>query len=321
MHTKVLKKVAFLATAGALLAGCSALEDFRARVSDEAAPQAVALPPPEARPREAPISPNHFILATPGASVIGEPQIVFTKEENTFSDLARAYGLGYDELVEANPDVDPWLPGEGTRVIHDDRYIEKRILVEANDYLHILAAMYKQMSKSVANNKNFIPPQQTEQINQARYKLISVLENRLDQILERIFSLLGLKYPPRDISSVYQNLRSNKPDLRINAVEFLDNLLEPNLKKYIIPIVETSMVDTVINRTLEQLGLRVPGEFESLVMLLNGEDSELQIVTLDLIARLRDPRYVTNLGNMMNKPDPRVKEMVKYALRNLGMMG
>jgi L,D-transpeptidase ErfK/SrfK len=123
MHTKVLKKVAFLATAGALLAGCSALEDFRARVSDEAAPQAVALPPPEARPREAPISPNHFILATPGASVIGEPQIVFTKEENTFSDLARAYGLGYDELVEANPDVDPWLPGEGTRVILPTQYV------------------------------------------------------------------------------------------------------------------------------------------------------------------------------------------------------
>lgn len=118
----VLRRFAVLAAA-ALLGGCAAFEDLTAPVADDGAPPVAALPPPEERPREAPISPNHFVLASPDVFVIGEPQIVFTKAENTFSDLARAYGLGYDELVEANPDVDPWLPGEGTRVILPTQYV------------------------------------------------------------------------------------------------------------------------------------------------------------------------------------------------------
>jgi L,D-transpeptidase ErfK/SrfK len=64
-----------------------------------------------------PLNRNFFTLDSPDQSVIGEPQIVYTKEENTFSDLAREYGLGFDEVVAANPDVDPWLPGDATPVL------------------------------------------------------------------------------------------------------------------------------------------------------------------------------------------------------------
>ena len=37
--------------------------------------------------------------------------------------IARAYNLGFDELVDANPGVDPWLPGKGTRIILPTRFI------------------------------------------------------------------------------------------------------------------------------------------------------------------------------------------------------
>ena len=39
------------------------------------------------------------------------------------TDFARDYGLGYDEIVAANPGVDPWLPGEGTKVLLPTQYI------------------------------------------------------------------------------------------------------------------------------------------------------------------------------------------------------
>jgi len=51
------------------------------------------------------------------------PQVVFTSLADTLSDLARAYGLGYDELVAANPGVDPWLPGEKTPVLLPTQYV------------------------------------------------------------------------------------------------------------------------------------------------------------------------------------------------------
>ncbi len=100
-------------------AGCTVFQDFGYQ-PDEAA---VTLPPLAERPRLDPISRNYFILESADQDVVGEPQIVFTRETDTFSDLAREYGLGYDELVEANPGVDPWLPGVNTPILLPTQYI------------------------------------------------------------------------------------------------------------------------------------------------------------------------------------------------------
>ena len=56
-------------------------------------------------------------------TVIGEIQYVVAQHEDTLLDLGRRYGVGYEEIVAANPGVDAWLPGEGTRVLIPSRYI------------------------------------------------------------------------------------------------------------------------------------------------------------------------------------------------------
>jgi L,D-transpeptidase ErfK/SrfK len=104
----------------AALAGCTFLEDLYSGRPGAERPEPVPL---EARPVEEPISRNYFVLESEAQSVIGAPQIVYTDAENTFSDLAREYGLGYDELVAANPDIDPWLPGDRTPVLLPTQYI------------------------------------------------------------------------------------------------------------------------------------------------------------------------------------------------------
>jgi len=101
--------------------GCSSIQDFLAPLGrDQRQDQ---LQPVAEEQRLEPINRNFFTLESPEQAVIGEPQIVYTKEENTFSDLAREYGLGYDEIVAANPDIDPWLPGDGTAVLLPTQYV------------------------------------------------------------------------------------------------------------------------------------------------------------------------------------------------------
>lgn len=56
-------------------------------------------------------------------SLIGNTSQVLTVESDTLVDLARRHGLGYEELVLANPSVDRWLPGEGAAVMLPTRYI------------------------------------------------------------------------------------------------------------------------------------------------------------------------------------------------------
>jgi L,D-transpeptidase ErfK/SrfK len=44
-------------------------------------------------------------------TVIGSVREYTPMQGDTFLDLARFYGLGYNELEQANPGVDPWIPG------------------------------------------------------------------------------------------------------------------------------------------------------------------------------------------------------------------
>ena len=101
-------------------AGCATLDDFLSGLRSR--PVEPPLPLAE-RPLQDPVSANHFVLETLDQSVVGEPQVVFTRKSDTLSDLARAYGLGYDELIEANPGVDPWLPGENTPVLLPTQFV------------------------------------------------------------------------------------------------------------------------------------------------------------------------------------------------------
>ncbi|MEZ5564778.1 MAG: L,D-transpeptidase family protein [Gammaproteobacteria bacterium] len=54
---------------------------------------------------------------------MGEVQVIVARYEDTFIDIARAYDLAYDELTHANPDVDPWLPGAGTRIVLPTQHV------------------------------------------------------------------------------------------------------------------------------------------------------------------------------------------------------
>ncbi len=75
------------------------------------------------RPVEEPTLVNHFVIDSPQQTVVGVPQIVLARHTDTLSDLARAYGLGYDELAVANPGVDPWLPGDQTPVLLPTQFV------------------------------------------------------------------------------------------------------------------------------------------------------------------------------------------------------
>jgi L,D-transpeptidase ErfK/SrfK len=102
------------------MSGCTFIEDLYSSRGGHGQVDAVPL---ESRPVAEPIARNYFVLESEAQSVVGAPQIVYASAENTLSDLAREYGLGYDEIVAANPGVDPWLPGDRTPVLLPTQYV------------------------------------------------------------------------------------------------------------------------------------------------------------------------------------------------------
>lgn len=61
-----------------------------------------------------------FDLPPEGEDVIGEMITVTARYEDTLPAIAEQYGIGYREITAANPELNPWLPGEGT-VVHVPR--------------------------------------------------------------------------------------------------------------------------------------------------------------------------------------------------------
>lgn len=59
----------------------------------------------------------------PNSDVVGELRIIIAKHEDTLSDLARRHDLGYNEIIAANPTVDPWLPGAGTAIVLPNQFV------------------------------------------------------------------------------------------------------------------------------------------------------------------------------------------------------
>jgi len=64
-----------------------------------------------------------FELADENTRVIGHNLIVYSHQEDTLLDIARRFDLGYTEIVNANPTLDPWLPGAGQKVIVPNKFI------------------------------------------------------------------------------------------------------------------------------------------------------------------------------------------------------
>jgi len=61
-----------------------------------------------------------------GDEVFGEVQVVEARFEDTFVSLARTYNVGFEELKQANPGVDAWLPGAGTKIKIPTLYVLPR---------------------------------------------------------------------------------------------------------------------------------------------------------------------------------------------------
>src|ERR1700753_3519673 len=85
----------------------------------EAAPP----PPPPPPPADAlPTETQKFELS-PDQDIVGVVQVTTASKEDTLTDIARRFNIGCEEILRANPKVDPWLPGADKPIIIPTQFI------------------------------------------------------------------------------------------------------------------------------------------------------------------------------------------------------
>lgn len=60
---------------------------------------------------------------TPGSDIVGRVQTATALSGEDFHDIGQRFDIGYLELVEANPDINPKNPGAGTAIIIPSQFI------------------------------------------------------------------------------------------------------------------------------------------------------------------------------------------------------
>lgn len=83
-------------------------------------PEPVAPPAPQFA---SPIATHRFEIDAAQDDVVGQVQVTVVGKEDTLPDIARRFNVGYEEMVRANPGVDPWLPGAGREVVVPTRFV------------------------------------------------------------------------------------------------------------------------------------------------------------------------------------------------------
>jgi AAA family ATP:ADP antiporter len=169
-----------------------------------------------------------------------------------------------------------------------DRFIVDKILDECNLYQNTLTVIHSQI---VIQYKKKAQNPETKDENDARKKLIRLLESRLDRQLERIFRFLGIKYPPNDVDPILNTILKGKEEQRIHAIEFLDNILDNQLKKELIPVAESILVETISEENIKKLNLKVLSETECYIELLKRKDAKLKFAVLFLIEKSNDQKF------------------------------
>jgi L,D-transpeptidase ErfK/SrfK len=79
-------------------------------------------PVPKEPPLPKPKATHHFEV-DPKSDIVGYVQKTTVGKDDTLPDIARRFDVGYEEILTANPGVDPWLPGVGREVVVPTQFI------------------------------------------------------------------------------------------------------------------------------------------------------------------------------------------------------
>jgi ATP:ADP antiporter, AAA family len=142
------------------------------------------------------------------------------------------------------------------------------------------------------------------------------LRESMTQEVERIFRLVKLLSPVYDLESAYVGLQSSKRDIHDNALEFLENILKPQLRALLLPLLDS---DVTVHQRVElanrTLGTTVGTREEAAELLAQSGDPWLQSCAAYAIGTLRLSSLTHYLERWVDAPDALLRETARQARR------
>jgi AAA family ATP:ADP antiporter len=140
------------------------------------------------------------------------------------------------------------------------------------------------------------------------------LRDTLGQEVERIFRLLGLLYPQQDLYSAYFGIQSKDPVIHDNALEFLDNVLKPQLRNMLVPLLDSAVsIEERVKLANQYVGREVQSREEAVAELIASDDPWLKSCGAYAIGTLGLKSLAQELDRCLEHHDPLLREAARQA--------
>jgi AAA family ATP:ADP antiporter len=149
--------------------------------------------------------------------------------------------------------------------------------------------------------------------------ILQALRHAMEQELERIFRLMKLLFPTIALHDAYVGVRSRNPLVRANALEFLENVLKPELRQVLVPLLDSQVSeDERIAMADRLVGAPLESSEQAVATLLASEDAWLRSRAAYAVGALRLHGLAPELRKLESNAEPVVKEAIGAAMERLG---
>jgi ATP/ADP translocase/HEAT repeat protein/CRP-like cAMP-binding protein len=147
--------------------------------------------------------------------------------------------------------------------------------------------------------------------------LASVLKEKQQRAVNRIFRLLGLVFPPDDIAAVRVALANSDSRLRSGATEYLDNLLSGEVRRRVMLLLEEMPADERVRKGNVIFKTRTRDVEDTVAQLVHDEGQVIAASAIHLIEQRQMWGLADDLEHVLAHRDPRdwfVFEAASWAL-------
>jgi AAA family ATP:ADP antiporter len=148
--------------------------------------------------------------------------------------------------------------------------------------------------------------------------ILQALRQSMDQELERIFRLMALLVEGSALHDAYVGVRSSSSTVRANALEFLDNVLDQDLRRVLVPLLDGSVsLDERIALADQLVGAPVETAEDAVATLLASEDAWLRSCAVYAVGALQLHGLAGKVRRFKAASDPALRTGVQAALQRL----
>ena len=180
--------------------------------------------------------------------------------------------------------------------------IERLALAESRNYFNYLSLHYNVFGRGLLPRDSL---------------LALALEQKIERTQDRIYRLLALVYPWKDIGAARWTLKHGDPRSRASASEYLDNILTGQVRKIVLPVLEDLPLEEKIRRGNVLLKTRPRDAEDTLLHLINDDDQVIAAVAIDAVRQQRMWTLAGDIEHVLANRDVRdwyVFESASWAL-------